>query len=275
MSYGQSPDLLLHEEFFKDNKEEINLWLQNSNIPSNLLLVSDVVVEEHLVKVSLISKSSKNINSLDSAMLDRESKDFMQIFFDQVLFLTDLKPHQLKVEISTPKELIKLTSKNGELHTQRLLRQGGNIEDLNIATDNVDVVGIRGIIKSDMAIKDVKDRLKNELNKNYSGYKAFWYWNKYTFDSYGTKYKLTIEISNISNVLLDKKYFEFLKMVFDISKQKDKTVVSYTLYTKYASGILFSPFSSDYHYTHLYYPEQFKSYEPKFESIIYNIMSYE
>jgi len=266
-------DLTLSGSYFKLKLGEARNWVSNNETLRALLAIDTLAVTRDSV---ILMIKGPDLLTQQSGELPEDSVKRLDVYratFDRLLFINELLPDQLKVEAETPTKLMLFYMKDGVfLHSEMQKMAIDSVASPSVPTASFTLPVENDKIRTSKTIQQVKRLLTGRLRDHFRQYKTNF--QPFNFNIvYNVGNEMVIEVKNITNLILEQNYFEFLRLQFVLGQQASDVEVTFGINAKYASGIIWSPRSSEYKDISATAPEKMTDYYLQFKSLLNTILN--
>ncbi|MCI5178471.1 MAG: hypothetical protein D3911_03950 [Candidatus Electrothrix sp. AW3_4] len=269
---AQAENLKSYKIFFDEKLEDYKKWLEHANL-SNIISIDSLEIEPDKVFLRLKMPDKHNWIRLNEYTKKTYQKELADILFNQFAFQADLKNEQLDIKVDGTDAVVLIFYENNNIVTRMPKKMGPVSSNLDIPINELKISSDSISLKEKKIISDVKNTIKNELRKYAEPYKARSSAYKFEIVS-DIKDQLVIEINNIKKFIIgEDDYFERIKITSHIWQDNDSLRITFTLYGKYAAGIIWAPRESRYKDMEPNYSGKLKKFISKFETIIYSTLN--
>lgn len=260
--------------FYPKQTKQLNTWLFSNSISEDLLQALSFENSEDKVLLKMKVKDIINWNNLSEKSLAETGERFSESLFHKSSFLVDIMPSQLIVEIEGTDCFIFLSYAKGIIEEDKQIKMGDISDGHKIPIGNLNKLISAEHIETGEDLDLVKDLLQSGLKVEFKKYKTKF--EKYSFQVLSSlDNHLIITVSNVTDLILEEGYFEFIRLHFDFETKTNFLLVDYRIQAKYGAGIIWAPKSTDYDDMESEFPNQLSEFNLKLKNLINQLLSKE
>ena len=242
--FGQIETKYLNESVVNQTTKQLSEWLTEKNIQKYIKYENNST-EENNLEITLTIPNLKSYQLFDSLFYERNKITFLKFINDKLLFNLDLNPGAIKVKLNGSDCVIFGAYDKEFNFSESIFKKMGDgvqgVVNIPLVDVNVTTNKVISTKKNDELKLKISDSIKNYIkNKNEQN-------KNYIFEILNQVGKnLIIDIKNAKNIIIDNNSYERIRIIYTIDQDKDNLIYKYTIFGKYAGGILWAPSDSRY-----------------------------
>ena len=270
---AQAENLKSYKVFFDEKLEDYKKWLEHANL-SNIISIDSLEIEPDKLFLRLKMPDKHNWMRLNEYISKTYLKQLSDILFNQFAFQADLKKEQLEIKVDGTDAIVLIFYEHNKIVTRMPKKMGPVSSSLDIPIDDLKISSTKTVsLQSKKILVDIKSILKKELNRYVQPYKASD--SDYQFDvilDIGNE--LTINIKNVKKLILNENdYFERITISSQIWEENNMLRITFSVYGKYAAGILWAPKESRYKSMEPDYAKNLEEFNSKLATFINSVLN--
>jgi hypothetical protein len=256
--HAQRPDLRQDKQFFKQKKNELNLWLCQNQL-SNVLFADSVDVSPQKVTLFLrpAFKGNHLCDSIQCAWekIEQKSRKLTGLAFHEQLlhkwaFLAEIGEDQAEIIVRCHQPAhfqAKIYSSAGKIPVEERTMRSGAVMDVVLTANLQDISsGDSKTTISGKKVNAVCTKARLYLTNFYKTKGTPILWHAQIDTSYTAHDEFVVDVTHLSYEICPDGYFEYHHIFIKGIQRGDDVELSWVFQGKYGSGILFPPRKNDY-----------------------------